>query len=29
VRAEVVACGERPDVFAAVMYCAALGWVDG
>jgi ubiquinone/menaquinone biosynthesis C-methylase UbiE len=26
-RAEVLAWGERPDAFAAVMYCAALGWV--
>ena len=24
----VLAWGERPDAFAAVMYCAALGWVD-
>jgi hypothetical protein len=28
-RAEVQAWGERPDAFAAVLYCAALGWVDG
>lgn len=27
-RADVQAWGERPDAFAAVMYCAALGWVD-
>lgn len=27
-RAGVLAWGERPDAFAAVMYCAALGWVD-
>ena len=26
--AEVLAWGERPDAFAAIMYCAALGWVD-
>jgi hypothetical protein len=26
--ADVLAWGERPDAFAAVMYCAALGWVD-
>lgn len=26
--AEVREWGERPDSFAAVMYCAALGWVD-
>jgi ubiquinone/menaquinone biosynthesis C-methylase UbiE len=28
-RADVQAWGERPDAFAAVLYCAALGWVDG
>jgi hypothetical protein len=28
-RAEVLAWGERPDAFAAILYCAALGWVDG
>ena len=28
-RAGVLEWGERPDAFAAVMYCAALGWVDG
>jgi hypothetical protein len=28
-RAEVLEWGERPDAFAAVLYCAALGWVDG
>jgi ubiquinone/menaquinone biosynthesis C-methylase UbiE len=28
-RAGVQAWGERPDAFAAVLYCAALGWVDG
>jgi len=27
--AGVQAWGERPDAFAAVLYCAALGWVDG
>ena len=27
-RADVLAWGERPDAFAAVMYCAALGWVE-
>lgn len=27
-RAGVLEWGERPDAFAAVMYCAALGWVD-
>src|SRR5262249_15729368 len=27
--AGVRAWGERPDAFAAVLYCAALGWVDG
>ncbi|HEV2462148.1 MAG TPA: methyltransferase domain-containing protein [Ktedonobacterales bacterium] len=27
--AELQAWGERPDAFAAVLYCAALGWVDG
>lgn len=27
-RQEMLAWGERPDAFAAVMYCAALGWVD-
>lgn len=26
--AAVQAWGEQPDAFAAVMYCAALGWVD-
>jgi hypothetical protein len=26
--AGVRAWGERPDAFAAVLYCAALGWVD-
>src|SRR6185437_5264890 len=26
--ADVLAWGERPDAFAAVLYCAALGWVD-
>jgi hypothetical protein len=24
----VLAWGERPDAFAAVLYCAALGWVN-
>ena len=28
-RAEVQAWGERADAFRAVLYCAALGWVDG
>jgi hypothetical protein len=28
-RAGVLAWGERPDAFGAVLYCAALGWVDG
>ena len=28
-RADVQAWGERQDAFAAVLYCAALGWVDG
>jgi ubiquinone/menaquinone biosynthesis C-methylase UbiE len=28
-RAGVQAWGERPDAFGAVLYCAALGWVDG
>jgi ubiquinone/menaquinone biosynthesis C-methylase UbiE len=28
-RAEVQAWGERLDAFAAVLYCAALGWADG
>lgn len=27
-RREILAWGERPDAFAAVTYCAALGWVD-
>jgi ubiquinone/menaquinone biosynthesis C-methylase UbiE len=27
-RVGVQAWGERPDAFAAVLYCAALGWVD-
>jgi ubiquinone/menaquinone biosynthesis C-methylase UbiE len=27
--AELQAWGERPDAFAAALYCAALGWVDG
>lgn len=27
-RADVLEWGERPDAFAAVLYCAALGWVD-
>jgi ubiquinone/menaquinone biosynthesis C-methylase UbiE len=27
-RAEVQVWGERPDAFAAVLYCAALGWVE-
>lgn len=26
-RAEVLAWGERPDAYAAILYCAALGWV--
>jgi ubiquinone/menaquinone biosynthesis C-methylase UbiE len=26
--AELQAWGERPDAFAAALYCAALGWVD-
>ena len=26
---EMTIWGERPDAFAAVMYCAALGWLDG
>lgn len=25
---DALAWGERPDAFAAIMYCAALGWVD-
>lgn len=28
IRDDMLAWGERPDAFAAVMYCAALGWVD-
>ena len=28
-RAGVQAWGERADAFRAVLYCAALGWVDG
>jgi hypothetical protein len=28
-RAKVLACGEWPDAFAEIMYCAALGWVHG
>lgn len=28
IRDAMLAWGERPDAFAAVMYCAALGWVD-
>lgn len=28
VREKVLAWGERPDAFAAVLYCAALGWAD-
>jgi ubiquinone/menaquinone biosynthesis C-methylase UbiE len=27
-RADILAWGERSDAFAAIMYCAALGWVD-
>lgn len=27
-RTETLAWGERPDAFAAVMYCVGLGWVD-
>lgn len=27
-RAGILEWGERPDAFAAMMYCAALGWVD-
>ena len=28
IRAAAVAWGERPEAFTAVMYCAAVGWVD-
>lgn len=27
-RLEALAWGERPDAYAAILYCAALGWVD-
>ena len=28
-RLEALAWGERPDAYAAILYCAALGWVEG